>query len=107
MDGDGFHEYRTRSEQGVRNQGWKDSGDAIVHADGAQADVPIATCEEQGFVYLAKLHLSELLWWLSERDDARRLYHEATELKKRFNEAFWVNELGFFAMGLDAEDLLS
>ena len=44
-DRDGFHEYQTRSEQGVRNQGWKDSEDAIVHADGSQAPVPIATCE--------------------------------------------------------------
>lgn len=102
LDGDGFYEYQTRSEQGVRHQGWKDSHDAIVHDDGTQADVPMATCEEQGFVYLAKLHLSEVLWWLDEKDEARRLYHEANELKKRFNEAFWVEETGFLAMGLDA-----
>jgi glycogen debranching enzyme len=100
-DGDGFYEYQTRSEQGVRNQGWKDSGDAIVHEDGSQAETPIATCEEQGFIYLAKLHLSELLWWLDEKDEARRLYHEASELKKRFNDAFWMEDAGFFAMGLD------
>jgi glycogen debranching enzyme len=104
VDRDGFYEYRTRSEQGLRNQGWKDSDDAIVHADGSQADVPIATCEEQAFVYLAKLHLSELLWWLDENDAARRLYREATELKKRFNEAFWMDHAGFFAMGLDAKN---
>jgi len=102
-DRDGFYEYQTRSEQGVRNQGWKDSDDAIVHEDGSQATVPIATCEEQGFVYLAKLHLSELLWWLDQKDDARRLYHEATELKKRFNEAFWMEDVGFLAMALDGE----
>jgi glycogen debranching enzyme len=101
VDGDGFYEYQTRSEQGVRNQGWKDSDDAIVHEDGSQAPVPIATCEEQGFIYLAKLHLSELLWWLDEKDEARRLYHEATELKQRFNEAFWMEDLGFIAMALD------
>ena len=103
LDRDGFYEYQTRSEQGVRNQGWKDSDDAIVHEDGSQAPVPIATCEEQGFVYLAKLHLSELLWWLDEKEDARRLYHEATELKKRFNEAFWMEDRGFVAMALDAD----
>jgi glycogen debranching enzyme len=103
FDRDGFYEYQTRSEQGVRNQGWKDSEDAIVHDDGSQACVPIATCEEQGFVHLAKLHLSELLWWLDEKDEARRLHHQATELKKRFNEAFWMEELGFFAMALDAD----
>jgi glycogen debranching enzyme len=102
LDGDGFYEYKTRSEQGLRNQGWKDSDDAIVHADGSQADVPIATCEEQGFVYLAKLHLSEVLWWLDEKEHARRLFREAGELKKRFNEAFWMEDAAFFAMGLDA-----
>jgi glycogen debranching enzyme len=103
VDRDGFYEYQTRSEQGVRNQAWKDSDDAIVHADGSQAAVPIATCEEQGFVYLAKLHLSEVLWWLGEKDAARHLYQEAGELKKRFNEVFWMEDAGFFAMGLDAE----
>ena len=102
-DRDGFYEYQTRSEQGLRNQGWKDSDDAIVHADGAQAEVPIATCEEQGFVYLAKLHLSELLWWLDEKDEARRLYDAAVELKRRFNDTFWMEDAGFFAMGLDRD----
>ena len=103
FDGDGFYEYQTRSEQGVRNQGWKDSEDAIVHEDGSQAPVPIATCEEQGFVYLAKLHLSEILWWLGDKDEARRLYRQASELKKRFNDAFWMDDLGCFAMALDGD----
>jgi glycogen debranching enzyme len=101
-DRDGFNEYQTRSEQGVANQGWKDSSDAIVYEDGSQVEAPIATCEEQGFVYLAKLHLSEVLWWLGETDEAKRLYHEAGELKKRFNEAFWMEDEGFIALGLDA-----
>jgi glycogen debranching enzyme len=103
LDGDGFSEYLTRSTQGTKHQGWKDSGDAIVYADGRQVEPPIATCEEQAFLYLAKLHMSELLWWLDMKDEARRLHHEAAELKKRFNEAFWMREEGFFAMGLDAE----
>jgi glycogen debranching enzyme len=103
LDRDGFYEYQTHSTQGVRNQGWKDSHDAIVHADGSQAYVPISTCEEQGFVYVAKLHLSELLWWLVEKDDARRLHQEAVELKKRFNHTFWMDDAGFFAMGLDRD----
>jgi glycogen debranching enzyme len=103
FDHDGFSEYKTRSEQGLRNQGWKDSDDAIVHEDGSQAEPPIAACEEQAFVYIAKLHLSEVLWWLGEKDEARRLYHAASELKKRFNEAFWMEDLGFVAMGLDGE----
>jgi glycogen debranching enzyme len=103
LDRDGFYEYQTRSEQGTRNQGWKDSEDAIVHEDGSQAAVPIATSEEQGFVYLAKLHLAELLWWLDRKEEAHRLYHEAGELKKRFNRTFWMDDVGFLAMALDAE----
>jgi glycogen debranching enzyme len=64
---------------------------------------PIATCEEQGFVYLAKLHLSEVLWWLGEKDAARRLFGEAGALKERFNEAFWMEDEAFLALGLDAD----
>ncbi|RUL87948.1 amylo-alpha-1,6-glucosidase [Tautonia sociabilis] len=102
LDGYGFYEYLTRSEQGLKHQAWKDSGDAIVHEDGSAAQPPIATCEEQGFVYLAKLHQSEVLWWLDEKAQARRLYAEAEELKKRFHDAFWMEEEGFLALGLDA-----
>jgi glycogen debranching enzyme len=103
LDGDGFHEYLTHSQQGVRNQAWKDSADAIVYEDGTLVEPPIATCEEQGFAYLAKLHMSEVLWWLDEKDEAKRLFHEAGEVKKRFNEAFWMEDEGFFALGLDAQ----
>ncbi len=103
LDGDGLYEYKTRSADGVRNQGWKDSSDAIVHDDGRIAEPPIATCEEQGFAYISKLHLSETLWWLGRKDEARRLFHEAGELKKRFNAAFWMEDLGFYAMALDAD----
>ena len=103
LDGDGFYEYLTRSRQGVRNQAWKDSADAIIYEDGRLVEPPIATCEEQGFVYLAKLHMSEVLWWLDEKDLAKRLFHEAEELKKRFNEAFWMEDEGFFALGLDPQ----
>ena len=103
LDGDGFSEYLTRSTQGTKNQGWKDSGDAIVYEDGTLVEPPIAMCEEQAFVYIAKLHLSELLWWLDMKDEARRLYQEASELKKRFNEKFWMEDEGFFAMGLDSK----
>jgi glycogen debranching enzyme len=102
LDGDGFYEYKTASEQGVQHQGWKDSGDAIVYEDGSPAEPPIATCEEQGFAYLAKLHMSEVLWWLDEKTAAARLFNEAKELRKRFNDAFWMPEKDFLAMGLDS-----
>lgn len=99
----GFYSYRTRSEDGVRHQAWKDSPNAIVRADGSEVEPPIATCEEQGFVYAAKLQLSEVLWWLGEKDAAKRLFGEARELKGRFNEAFWMDDASFVAMGLDRD----
>jgi glycogen debranching enzyme len=103
LDGDGFYEYQTRSPQGSKHQAWKDSRDGIVYEDGTPVEPPIATCEEQGFIYLAKLHASEMLWWLGEKDEASRLHRQAGELKKRFNDAFWMDEEQFFAMGLDAQ----
>ena len=101
--GDGFYEYESRSKQGNRNQGWKDSGDAIVYEDGSQVDPPISTCEEQAFVYVAKLRMSEMLWFMGDHDLARRMFHEASELKKRFNDRFWMPDQKFFALGLDAK----
>jgi glycogen debranching enzyme len=102
-DRQGFYRYLTRSKQGTKHQAWKDSPDAVVREDGSPVEPPLAACEEQGFVYLAKVHLSELLWWLGETEEARRLFREAGELKKRFNEQFWMEDEGFYAMGLDAE----
>ena len=101
--GDGFYNYETRSSLGNRNQGWKDSGDAIVYEDGSQVEPPISTCEEQAFVYVAKLHMSEMLWFMGDRDLARRMFHDASELKKRFNDRFWMPKEEFFALGLDAK----
>ncbi len=100
---DGFYSYRTLSSQGNTNQGWKDSGDAIVYEDGSQVDPPISTCEEQAFVYVAKLRMSEMLWFMGDRDLARRMYYEASELKKRFNDRFWMPGKKFYALGLDSK----
>lgn len=101
--GDGFYDYETRSKQGNRNQGWKDSEDAIVYEDGQLVDPPISTCEEQAFVYVAKLRMSEMLWFMGDRELAGRLFHEASELKKRFNDRYWMPDKNFFALGLDAK----
>jgi glycogen debranching enzyme len=102
LDGDGFVEYLTRSRHGVKHQGWKDSEDAIVYPDGTPAEPPIATCEEQAFVYVAKVHFAEMLWRLGERRAARRLVRDARRLRRRFNEAFWLPDQQYFAMALDA-----
>jgi glycogen debranching enzyme len=103
LDGDGFVEYLCRSPRGIRNQGWKDSHDAIVHADGEIAEPPIALAEVQGYVYLAKSRMADVYRALGRPEEAGRLEHEAERLKVRFNEAFWMQEDRFFAAALDAD----
>ena len=100
-DGDGFIEYQRRSPAGLLHQGWKDSHDSVVHADGSLADGPIALVEAQGYVYEAKLRIAEVYETLGEPDRARELRAQAEELRVAFNEAFWDPEEGFFAMALD------
>ncbi len=102
IDGDGFCEYLTRSNQGEKNQGWKDSGDAIIYEDGSQVSDPLGTCEMQGFIYASKMQMSEMLQGLGEEALSVKLATQAAELKKRFNDAFWMEKEGYIALGLDA-----
>jgi glycogen debranching enzyme len=99
----GFYSYLTRSSQGVEHQAWKDSADAIVDRHGRQVAPPIATCEEQAFAYTAKVMLAEMLLWTGRRDEARHLFRQARDLKARFNDAFWMEDAGFYALGLDRQ----
>lgn len=99
----GFYNYLTRSPQGVKNQGWKDSEDAIVYPDGSQVSAPIYICSQQGYMYLAKVHLAGLLELVGDPDPAKQLRKDARELKERFNDVFWMPDEQYFAMGLDAE----
>jgi glycogen debranching enzyme len=101
IDRDGFVEYHRRSSEGLINQGWKDSHDAIFHADGRLADGPIALCEVQGYVYAAKVHAARLAAALDCDDTARRLATEADALRARFEAAFWCEELSSYALALD------
>ena len=100
-DRDGFQEYRTRSSHGYYNQGWKDAGDAIPHADGTLAPLPLATCELQGYVWDAKLRMADVYEILGRPADARRLRREAKELYERFNDVFWWDAEGTYYLALD------
>ena len=102
-DGDGFVEYERRSPAGLRNQGWKDSEDSIVHADGRLAEGPIALVEVQGYVYAAKTGVAEVYDALGEAETSARLRREATELRDAFHAAFWWPEEGTFALALDGD----
>jgi glycogen debranching enzyme len=104
-DGDGFVEYLRRTERGLENQSWKDSGDSQRFHDGRTAEPPIAPAEVQGYVYDAKLRVAEIareVW--RDRALADRLHSEADALRKRFDEAFWIEDRGgFYALALDRD----
>jgi glycogen debranching enzyme len=100
-DDDGFVEYRRASELGLANQGWKDSFDAIFHADGRLAEGHIALAEVQGYVFAAKRLAARCAWRLGRLDMVRKLEAEAQQLAEQFEAAFWCEELGTYALALD------
>jgi glycogen debranching enzyme len=100
-DRDGFVEYKRASEQGLANQGWKDSYDAIFHADGRLAEGYIALAEVQGYVYAAKRLAARCAVRMGLQDRARQLEVQAQQLAENFEEAFWCDELGTYALALD------
>jgi glycogen debranching enzyme len=102
-DGDGFIEYGRTTELGLANQGWKDSFDGVTFADGTMAEPPIALAEVQGYAYAAFLAKSH---FCREREDTagEALWADrAQDLKDRFNQAFWMPDKGYFALGLDGQ----
>jgi glycogen debranching enzyme len=103
LDGDGFLEYRRSSPRGLENQGWKDSHDSVVHADGKIAEGPIALAEVQAYTYLAKLRIADMYEALGRSDQAVVLRSQAGTLRARFNERFWVESEQYFAEALDGE----
>ena len=102
-DGDGFVEYHRATPEGLAQQGWKDSQDSVFHADGTLAQGPIALCEVQGYVFAAKRGAARLAVALGATDVADELARQAETLRKRFEEAFWCEELGTYALALDGQ----
>jgi glycogen debranching enzyme len=106
-DRDGFVEYYRASPEGLVNQGWKDSVDAVFHADGSLAQGPIALAEVQAYVYAAKHLASRCARRLGRADDANRLEAQANDLGRRFEDAFWCPELDTYALALDGKGIAS
>jgi glycogen debranching enzyme len=100
-DGDGFVEYFRATESGLANQGWKDSGDAVFHADGRLAEGPIALCEVQGYVFMAKRLIARCARRLGYPDRADALESQARQLADRFEQAYWRDDLHMYALALD------
>lgn len=100
-DGDGFIEYSRASEEGLANQGWKDSHDAIFHAGGELAQGPIALVEVQGYVYAAWTAAADCARRLGNHELAQSLIAKAAKLRERFEDRFWCKDLGTYALALD------
>ena len=104
-NGDGYVEYdRRNKETGLENQCWKDSWNSIQFADGTLSRLPRATCEIQGYVYDAKRRCARLarqLW--NDPALAEQLEKEAAELKRRFNQDYWLEDREFFALAIDGD----
>jgi glycogen debranching enzyme len=99
LDGDGFVEYARKTARGLANQGWKDSFDSIFHADGSAAEGSIALCEVQAYVFAAKRAAAGMARALGEEGGG--FEREAEALRQRFEERFWIEELGCYALALD------
>ena len=102
-DGDGFIEYKRKSQRGLEQQGWKDSSDSVFYADGNLVAGPVALCEVQAYVFGAKRGAAELMRALGQDRRADQLASEADLLQKRFEEAFWCDELGTYVLALDGK----
>jgi glycogen debranching enzyme len=100
-DGDGFLEYRRRAPKGLVNQGWRDSSDANMHADGSLAEGPLALCEVQAYAYAARLGMAQVARALGHGDVADRETRRAGDLRRAFQKAYWQESLGTYALALD------
>ena len=103
VDGDGFVEYAPHGSKGLIQQGWKDSNDSVFHADGSLAVPPIALCEVQGYVYAAKVAAAHLSSELGDERTCTELESQASTLRQQFEDAFWCEDLGVYALALDGK----
>lgn len=100
---DGFLRYQCAAQGGLRNQGWKDSDDAVHHSDGRLAQGSIALCEVQAYSYGAHRAMAAILRRLGQAERATTLLEQAERLRQRFHAAFWCEAIGTYAMAIDGE----
>lgn len=99
----GFLTYGGRGDTALSNQGWKDSGNCIVHKDGSLAKAPIAVCEAQGYLFAAWFKIARVAAKLGYKSLGHKLTMQAISLKKRFNKRFYMADENFYAIALDGE----
>ncbi len=102
-DGQGFVRYQRSTEDGLANQGWKDSYDSISHSDGSLARGAIALCEVQGYVYAARRAGAAIARRIGLDAQAAALDARAEHLRQAFEARFWCERLGTYALALDGD----
>jgi hypothetical protein len=75
----------------------------VVYPDGMPVKGPKALCELQGYVFDAKVRLAEAADSFGDPRLAARLRKEAAELRERFEEHFWCEDIGTYAYALDGD----
>ncbi|HLV00127.1 MAG TPA: amylo-alpha-1,6-glucosidase [Acidobacteriota bacterium] len=105
-NGDGFVDYARKSSRGLVHQGWKDSHDSVFHDDGSPPKPPIALCEVQGYVYAAKMAAAELADELGFRERSQSLIQDAVILQRRFEDAFWCEDMSTYGIAIDGDGRL-
>ena len=103
LDGDGLQEYQTRSPQGYENMGWKDAYDSVMYPDGTPVKGPKALCELQGYTYDAWVRMAEIFDYFHETERAGRLRQKAWDLRQKFEDLFWCDDIQFYAYALDGD----
>ncbi|EKE03519.1 MAG: amylo-alpha-16-glucosidase [uncultured bacterium] len=104
---DGFLKFKQASNKSLVNQGWKDSGDSAKHEIGSDGklkspEYPISLAEVQGYAYAAQKGAANLYRELGMNQKAEKLDTQAEILKEKFNDRFWIKDLNFISMALDA-----
>ncbi|RBP05679.1 glycogen debranching enzyme [Roseiarcus fermentans] len=102
-DGDGFVEYARRNRDGLVNQGWKDSHDAVFHEDGSMAQAPIALAEVQAYVYAAWRAAGDIARRLGREGQAPAFDRKAEALRVQFDRLFFDEALGTYVLALDGD----
>lgn len=102
-DRDGYLEFGKKEGPGLKVQSWKDSDHSMVHTNGQLADPPLAVCEVQGYAYYAKIGLSRMFAAWGNLRDAQKLAYEASMLKTKFNQDFWMENKKFYALALEED----
>jgi glycogen debranching enzyme len=103
IDGDGFIECNRFPPDGLGDQAWKDSPDAINHRTGQPAPAPHALAEVQAYAFAAHRQMAQLYARLEQGDKEFTQRAAAERINRLFVERMAiVDEAGpFWAMGLD------